>query len=135
MQQKRSFRQLSTRTKANTGARFEILDPGTKVATGEWLHVLGSDSDKATEATRRASQETLAFIESCGGNVDKKSAAYAAHMEKQELDLMAALVESWSFEEDCTPENVREFFINAPAIRREVDRFAGKLVQFDIASS
>jgi hypothetical protein len=41
------------------------------------------------------------------------------------LKAQICLVAAWSFEEDCTPENVEKFLILAPHIAKRVDKAAG----------
>ena len=50
--------------------------------------------------------------------------------DKHNLVLISSVVASWSFAEECTPENVSAFFENSPQVQLQVDNFAGTRANF-----
>lgn len=44
--------------------------------------------------------------------------------------LLASLIYGWSFEKECTPENVAAFLKTAPQIMAKVDEYAGSTAFF-----
>jgi hypothetical protein len=112
-----------TREKANEGIEIPLYLPdGTK--TEHWLRIRGVDSDhfRLAEAESKREAMRVAMIE------DPLERAKAIADAK--LSLIAALVISWSFEEECTHENVKEFFRQAPQIADAVDQVASKRALF-----
>jgi hypothetical protein len=112
-----------TREKANEGIEIPLYLPdGTK--TEHWLRIRGVDSDhfRLAEAESKREAMRVAMIE------DPLERAKAIADAK--LSLITALVISWSFEEECTHENVKEFFRQAPQIADAVDQVASKRALF-----
>ena len=50
--------------------------------------------------------------------------------EDRTVILTAALVGDWSFEEECTPENVQKLLREAPQLRDMIDRYASNDARF-----
>lgn len=112
-----------TRERANEGIEIPLYLPdGTK--TEHWLRIRGVDSDhfRLAEAEIKRDAMRVAMIE------DPLERAKAIADAK--LNLIAALVISWSFEKECTLENVKEFFRQAPQIADAVDQVASKRALF-----
>ena len=112
-----------TRERANEGIEIPLYLPdGTK--TEHWLRIRGVDSDhfRLAEAESKRDAMRVASIED---PVERAKAIQDA-----KLNLIAALVISWSFEEECTPENIKEFFRQAPQIADAVDQVASKRALF-----
>lgn len=112
-----------TRELANEGIEIPLYLPdGTK--TEHWLRIRGVDSDhfRLAEAESKRDAMRVAMIE------DPLERAKAIADAK--LNLIAALVISWSFEKECTLENVKEFFRQAPQIADAVDQVASKRALF-----
>lgn len=112
-----------TRERANKGIEIPLYLPdGTK--TEHWLRIRGVDSDhfRLAEAESKRDAMRVAMIE------DPLERAKAIADAK--LNLIAALVISWSFEKECTLENVKEFFRQAPQIADAVDQVASKRALF-----
>lgn len=112
-----------TRERANEGIEIPLYLPdGTK--TEHWLRIRGVDSDhfRLAEAESKRDAMRVAMIE------DPLERAKAIADAK--LNLIAALVISWSFEKECTLENVKEFFRQAPQIADAVDQVASKRALF-----
>lgn len=118
-----SMEAFFTREKANEGIEVPLYLPdGTK--TEHWLRIRGVDSDhfRLAEAESKRDAMRVAMIE------DPLERAKAIADAK--LNLIAALVISWSFEKECTLENVKEFFRQAPQIADAVDQVASKRALF-----
>lgn len=102
------------RGRANEGRQLPLpaLDGSD---SGHWLRVRSqwSDAFRAArdEALQQAAQWTLL-------SDDERRAA----MEESVLAVRSTLVADWSFEEPCTPDNVRGFLKDAPQIAELVDK-------------
>jgi len=112
-----------TRERANEGVVIPLYTPdGTK--TEHWLRIRGVDSDAFREAEANSKRDAFR-VASIEDAVERAKAIQDA-----KLDLIAALVISWSFEKECTPENIKEFFRQAPQIADAVDQIASKRALF-----
>jgi hypothetical protein len=99
-----------TRARANEGVRVQLVDPSTGKAGDDWVEVVSSLSDAFRDARDKALQdagETAAM----GDDAKRKEA-----MAEVRASMHASLVRAWSFDEPCTPENVREFLKEAPQV-------------------
>ncbi len=111
-----------TRAKANEGERMQLsLPDGT--ATDEWLLIRGVDSDEFRTALDEFRRELL------GVASIKDEAEKTAKTEQARLQLNAALVIGWSFE-DFSEDTLLEFLRESPYIAAEVDRFASDRRRF-----
>jgi hypothetical protein len=99
-----------TRTRANEGVKVKLLDPTTGLVGEDWIEVVSSLSDTFRDARDKALQE--AGETSALGDEAKRKAAIA----EVKAQMHAALVRTWSFDEPCTPEAVREFLREAPQV-------------------
>lgn len=112
-----------TRAKANEGIEVPLYLPdGTK--SEHWLRVRGVDSDhfRLAEAESKREAMRVAMMED---TLERAKAIADA-----KLTLIAALVISWSFEKECSVENIKEFFRQAPQIADAVDQVASKRTLF-----
>lgn len=106
-----------TRGPANAGRRLPLVLPdGTD--TGEWLHVLGVDSDAFQAAQAEMQRAGLRIAE-----LADEGARFTAFQEEK-LNMVARLVSSWSFPQECTFENVRHFLREAPQVTKAIDNIA-----------
>ena len=106
-----------TRESANEGIRIPLSQPdGGK--TTHWIEIFGVDSDHFRTA-EAACQRNLATF----SNRDDKE-AYIEYAQSQYGVLRANLVKSWSFDEECTVENVGKFFLDAPQIADMINKLA-----------
>lgn len=112
-----------TRQKANDGKKVPLYLPdGT--ASEHWFVIRGIDSDyfrKAEAAGKRKAIE-IAQIE----DINER----AEEIRTTELTCIAALIADWSFEEECTEENVVNFLREAPQIADMVNRYAARRADF-----
>jgi hypothetical protein len=120
-----------TRPASNKGAKMPLVDPATGKETGDFLFVLGLESDafaQAIIAKRKRSLEIEQMPE------DKRS----AEEDDNELDLYAALVTGWSFDPKGSPfskDAIKELFKEAPRVRMAVDKFASNIANFTARQS
>lgn len=112
-----------TRPHANKGAKMELVDPLTGKPSGEYLTVLGLESDafhSALTAKRKRSLEILAL------SPEEREAAE----EDNDLTLFTALVTGWSFKEDFTEDALKSLLREAPQVKLAVDKFASNIANF-----
>ncbi len=112
-----------TRTQSNAGAKLVLEDPLTGQPSNESLLVRGLESDRFREALAAKHRRNLEIL------TLPEAEQEAASMDA-EYDLYVSLVAGWSFEEECSPEAVKQLFIEAPQIKLAVDRFAGNRANF-----
>jgi hypothetical protein len=105
---KSSFKKLFTRETANKGRKMPIKTIEGK-DTGDWLLVLGSESD--TWAGIKADYY--------------RQVASAEDDQKIDIDLTGMVI-GWSFSEPCTHEFVEILYKEAPYIKNAVDVFSSK---------
>ena len=112
-----------TRERANEGVEVPLYTPdGTK--SQHWVRIRGVDSDAFREAEANSKRDAFR-VASIEDTVERAKA-----IQDTKLNLIAALVISWSFEKECTPENIKEFFRQAPQIADAVDQMASKCSLF-----
>lgn len=106
-----------TRKVANEGRKMMLeLPDGTP--TEQYLLVLGIDSDTFRQASVVAERRTLE------AQIIKDADQRAVEESAVAREFVASLVTGWSFEQECTLDNVVKFFKEAPQIQTKVDRFA-----------
>lgn len=117
-----------TRSIANEGIELPLYSP-TGEKTEHWLRVRGIDSDefRAAEANAKRDAFQIASVEDM--------AERARLVTESQRKLIASLVVGWSFEQECTLENVMAFFREAPQIQEAVDRAASRRALFFAARS
>lgn len=108
-----------TRTRANEGIDIPLVLPdGTR--SEHWIKIRGVDSDEfrlADAAERRKGME-IAMMES---TLEK-----AVAIEEAKTSLIASLIISWSFEQECTTENIKKLLREAPQISDAIDTVASR---------
>lgn len=117
-----------TREKANEGIRVPLHLP-TGELSEHWIEIYGVDSDafRIAEAMSRREGVRIAQIE----DPAKRDTATAELTRR----LRAALVKGWSFDQECTPDNVAAFLREAPQIAEAIDRVSSnRALFFGIAS-
>lgn len=111
--------QFYTREKANEGIKLPLsaIDGSP---TDHYLIIRGLDSDSFRDAESEAKR---ALINSGGEDITAiaKEGANA---------VVASLVSGWSFDEECSPDNVKKFLKSAPQITDEIDRVVGDRALF-----
>ncbi|QQM14078.1 putative tail assembly chaperone [Vibrio phage pVco-14] len=117
------MQEFFTRQKANEGNKVPLYLPNGEPSE-HWIQVRGVDSDQfktAENAAKRKAVE-IAQIE----EVQER----AKVVRETELECVAALVADWSFDEECTPENVVNFLREAPQIADMINRYAANRKSF-----
>ena len=108
-----------TREAANNGIKVPLFTPDGS-ATDHYIMIRGVDSDEFRAADTEARRSVLKF---------------AAIEDPAELDIAtsdairktrASLVISWSFEQECTLDNVINFLREAPQLADAIDMTAAK---------
>lgn len=107
--------QLYTRQAANDGRRLELPLPDGS-PSGEWLHVLHSDSD-AFRAKRADVMARAAQLPPDTAQDERKRL-----MDDAMLELLASLVSGWSLEDEFSEAAVIDLLRNAPYIHDWLDR-------------
>lgn len=104
-----------TREKANTGMEFPLwLPDGTK--SEEFLRIRGMDSDEFREAEQE-SQRGMALAATL-----KDPKELSRVYNECKLKMIASLVISWSFPQECNLENKMEFLREAPQIADSINK-------------
>ncbi|MGI0119686.1 phage tail assembly chaperone [Zooshikella sp. RANM57] len=115
-----SMQSFFTRQKANEGIKLPLsLPDGTP--TDEYLMIRGIDSDHYQTAINEAKRAIFAKSSKDTSDYDPAEA---------ELDVLVSLVAGWSFEEELTPENIKNFLKEAPQIAKQIDKLAGDRALF-----
>lgn len=123
-----SFTKYNSIDGANAGARMPIKDAsGTE--TEDWLHILGMDSEVFQKGNKKMRRAMMAYLDKHNGATpaDEK---YVELTIDEQRKLQATLVQSWSFDEPCTPDNVLALFAAAPFVAEQADFFASKRERF-----
>jgi hypothetical protein len=106
--------QFYTRDKANEGIKIPLVTPDNK-ETEHWLLIRGADSDAFRDAENEAKRAIIRAAKD-----DEVKVADAA--KEGALDLLAAVVKDWSFPQECSGENIKEFLLKAPQIGDRIDK-------------
>ena len=91
-------------------------------ATEHYIMLIGTESDAFRLAQSKALREGA--IKATAGEYDDKTA------KELDLNLVASLIDSWSFDEECTQENKVNFLDNAPYIRDAINSFSAEQDNF-----
>lgn len=114
---------LFTREASNTAQVFQIPHPVTGKPTGEVIGLLGTDSDIFQAAALEHAREQARIL-------SLPEAKQGAEKEKAFAVLFFALFDSWSLEDDLTPENVQALIKECPYLKRGIDNFAADRANF-----
>lgn len=117
-----------TREKASQGVKLPLYAP-TVEKTEHCLRIRGIDSDefRAAEADARRDAMRVAAIE----DLEERRLA----IQDAQRALIATLVIDWSFDQECTHDNVMKFFREAPQIQDAVDKAASRRALFFVNES
>jgi len=118
-----SMQDFYTRGVANEGKKVPLYRPdGTK--SDEYFIILGIDSDvfRSAETAGKRKMMEASSIE----DPDKR----AERVDEIEREVVASLVQDWSFDEECTREKVAEFFKEAPQLQKMVNTLAAQRSYF-----
>ena len=118
-----SMDQFHTRTRANEGIKLPLsLPDGTE--TEHFLTIRGVDSDVFREAEAEAKRNAMQVAVLEGDDQRKEAIA------DEKLNLVAVLVMGWSFDQECTLENIKAFLREAPQIADQIDQIAARRTLF-----
>lgn len=104
---------------SNDGIEIPLTDPRTGELTEHTIRIRSCESDEYQAAKIRYQRKR--FAQSLEQDEAK---AIKIEIESQR-ELASSLVIDWSFEPDCTPEEVLKLFKNAPHIQDALERIAG----------
>lgn len=121
-----SFKNRNSRDTANRGVKMFIKGADDK-PTEDWLLIRGQYSDEFQKAAASARAKVLDYMEQHGKALTPAHEAFAKTVHDEQV---VALVADWSFEEECSPLNIREFFSCNPDVASEADKFAGNSGKF-----
>ncbi len=114
-----SMQAFFTRERANEGITIPLYLPdGSRSQHHLLIRGVDSDAFRDVEAESKRNAMRLLTIE------DPEERKIAIRDEK--LTILASLVIDWSFEEDCTPQNIKHFLREAPQIADAIDQLAAK---------
>jgi hypothetical protein len=114
--------EFHTRAKANEGHKIPLYAADGRL-TAHWLRVRGVDSDAFRKAQTRQTRRTSEIAA-----LDPEAREDA--IIDATLEMQASLVAEWSFDMECTHDNVKAFLRDAPQIAAEVDKFASRRTFF-----
>lgn len=117
-----------TREKANTGLEFPLWTP-TGIKSEHSLNIRGMDSDEFREAEQNA-QRALALA-AASKDPKELSRVYT----EQKILMVASLIISWTFPEECTLENRVMFLREAPQIMDSINKVASDRKLFFVNGS
>jgi len=113
---------FATREKANEGHTLPLYT-ATGELTAHWLRVRGIDSDTFRAEKNKQTRRLSEIVEL------PEEERFAAVVDAT-LEMRAALVAGWSFDEPFNPEKVKEFLREAPQIADKIDEFASRRAFF-----
>jgi hypothetical protein len=117
-----------TRQRANDGVKLPLYHPDGS-ASDHWLVVRGIDSDIFRETEAKAKRKAIEVAQI------KDEKERTLQIRESELVCIAALIAGWSFEKECTADNVIDFLREAPQIADQVNRFAARRSEFYVKKS
>jgi hypothetical protein len=122
------FAQFRTREVSNEGILLP-LNSASGEPTEHWLRVRGVDSDAFRLADVKSRRRAMEIAQE--GDETKRDEM----VQEVRLDVLVALIASWSFKRELTPENVKAFLRDAPQIAEGVDKAAYRRALFFAKSS
>lgn len=114
-----SMSEFYTREAGNQGVKLPLTLPSGE-KTDQFLVVRSIDSDAFREASADAKREVIRAAQVDDLQERRKMAREST------LNMQVSLVKDWSFDEECTPENVRSFLIGAPHIADALDQMCSQ---------
>lgn len=103
---------------AEEGIMVPLVSPdGDK--TEEWLKIRGVDSDIFGQAKIVSSRKAVEVSE-----IKNDEKRYQGMLDLK-AELIGSLVIDWSFDSECTPDNIKKLLSKAPQIQDMIDKVAG----------
>lgn len=113
---------FNTRDRAEEGTRVDLLLPSGE-PSGEWVQVRSYMATVAQQARFDVERR----------RAEKGEALTYDDTQRLEAESRAALVKGWSFEDECTPDNVKAWLYGAQTVSNQImvvatqdERFFGK---------
>jgi|TARA_R110000772_G_scaffold229216_1_gene340061 hypothetical protein len=120
---------FSIKGRSEDGIKVPLLLPDGE-ETEHFLMVRGADSAAFRKAQARAHRGALELLKLSKAKKPIDAGDLAMRQAKVQRDLLSNLIAGWSFEAECTPETVSDFFEEAPQIEEMVNEIAGDRSQF-----
>jgi len=108
-----------TRERSNEGTEIPLYLPSGE-KSDHWIRIRGVDSDIFREVEAEVKREAVRVAVLEDEDEKKKKIAEA------KVKLIACLIMSWSFEEECNQENILRLLKEAPQIMDMIDKVATK---------
>jgi len=118
---KTAMSEFFTRSAHNEPKKMPLFTPEGK-ETGEFLMVLGAESDEARKAKNAA-------LRDAANHAAAKKLDDGTH-EELTVRMLAAHVADWSFDEDLSIDAAIKLLTEAPYIRDQLDRFSSRASNF-----
>lgn len=116
----KSFKKYNLNDKSGATQELAFTFPG-EGPTGIVLHIRSQYSKEFREADSRATRQISSLtVSQNGAPIDPEL------LDHIELGIFASLVAGWTFEEECTPENVIEFLAANPHTKDEINKLAAR---------
>lgn len=112
-----------TRDAGNQGMKIPLVLPNGEESE-DFLVIRSVDSDAFRMAESDAKREVMRAAQV--DDIDERRRI----AKENTLNMQVALVKEWSFDEPCTPENVRVFLVGAPQVADALDQLATKRALF-----
>lgn len=123
-----SMEQFFTRERANEGIEIPLTLPdGTK--SKHWIRILGVDSDLFRAA------ETAEVRAITAASMVKDQEKLDELNRTSKIRLLSTLVIGWSFDMECTQDNVQHFLTEAPQIADAINELSSKRSLFFVNGS
>lgn len=116
------------RDQNNSGIQIPLFRP-TGEKSEHWLRIRGVFSDEFQKARRQLLSVTQAEVAK-----DMPADQREEFLQEKRLELTAVLIMDWSFEKECTRENVVAFLREAPQIMQQVDKVSSEQALFTTGS-
>ncbi len=120
---------FSIKVQSEEGIKVPLLLPDGE-ETEHFLMVRGADSAAFRKAQARAHRGALELVKLSKAKKPIDEGDLAMRQAKVQRDLLSHLIAGWSFEAECTPETVSDFFHEAPQIEEMVNEIAGDRGRF-----
>lgn len=118
-----SMSRFYTRDGANEGTKIPLHHPDGS-PSDDFLIIRSVDSDAFRDAESEAKRDILRS-RGIDDIEERKTLASVAGMR-----MHVALIKDWSFDEECTEENIQIFLTGAPHIKDAIDQMASKRTLF-----
>ena len=107
-----------TRDFQESARKLALFNPSTKEPTEHYLEYVGYYSGHYQNYLLDFQRKAM----DSGSEMMSDRSKYKA-------EICAGYVTGWSFDKDCTPENVAEFLLNAPQVCTSLDIAASQLLE------